>query len=63
MDLDVVEELREQIKMTPYSGFAIILEHALAEIIRLNDIVEAHRVVHDEMYGRNSNAKSNELFK
>ena len=63
MDLDVIQELRDHIALQYNPKYAIVLEHALAEIIRLNDILEIHRAVHDEMYGRNSNTKSNELFK
>jgi len=65
MNPDVVEELREWIDDLKLGGWdgVDVLEHALAEILRLNDILEVHRAVQDEMYGRNSNAKSNELFK
>ena len=63
MDIDVVNELRDHIALVYNPKYQVVLEHALAEILRLNDIIEVQRTVHDEMYGRNSNAKSSELFK
>ncbi len=63
MDLDVVNELRDHLARDYNPKFAIVLEHALAEILRLNDIVEAQRHVHGETYGRNSNKVSDGLFK
>jgi hypothetical protein len=63
MNPDVVEELKSQIEFFHGLGYTEVLEHALAEIIRLNDIIEQNRAMHDEIYGRNSNARNQELFK
>jgi len=67
MNPDVVEELQAYIEINEDghwgNGVTLALERALAEIIRLNDIIEQNRVIHDEMYGRNSNARNQELFK
>jgi hypothetical protein len=63
MNLDVVEELRDHIELQYNPKYAIVLEHALAEILRLNDIIERNEAMHDEMYGRRSNARNQEIFK
>ena len=68
MDIDLVSDLERWLAACDdsYPGdirLKLAFERCLAEIIRLNDALEAQRHMHNEAYGRNSNKVSDGLFK
>jgi hypothetical protein len=67
MDENLVKELETLIEVCDDEVMADVLiknvlSLCLSEIRRLGNIIETHRLEHDEMYGRNSNKVGKGLF-